>query len=492
MDQLIDSSDNESKKITKFPNFLKLLFFVEMWERFSYYGMRGLLVIFLTSQLGFKDEKAYAIYSVFAAIGYAGPVLAGFLADKLVGFRNMVLIGGIIITLGHAVMSLIELKSDLIYIGLAFIAVGTGMFKGNISNLLGSCYNANDPERNRGFTLFYVSVNLGSFIATVSCGYIAHLYGWNYGFGLAGVGMLIGLITFVNFEYILQNNIITNSGFIVRAKLLGMRTPNILFIGGIILSLAVSGVIMYSEFFASSLALVGLIVLGIFIYIIYKSTADQRKNLVVLLIMIIFFMCFFALEMQFGSLINLFTKRNVVDNILGITIPATISQAINPLSIMVFGSVIGRYMKFSPKYNTMIFASGLLSMAISFFILYIGCLNADSNGKVGYLYMFIAISVIGIGELCIGPLIQAQATLLAPRGLKGLIMGMVMLSLAFSNLAGIIISKFMSVPSIKGEVNCLESLSIYTTGFLNIALFNLGLTAIFLILYKFINGVIAK
>jgi POT family proton-dependent oligopeptide transporter len=160
MAKVIDFSDSDieqSKKITKLPNFLKLLFFVEMWERFSYYGMRGLLVIFLTSQLGFKDERAYAIYSVFAAIGYAGPVLAGLLADKLVGFRNMILSGGILITLGHATMSLIELKSDLIYVGLALIAVGTGMFKGNITNLLGACYASHDPERSRGLTLFYVA-----------------------------------------------------------------------------------------------------------------------------------------------------------------------------------------------------------------------------------------------------------------------------------------------------------------------------------------------
>ncbi len=453
---------------------------------------RGLLVIFLTSQLGFKDERAYAIYSVFAAIGYAGPVLAGLLADKLVGFRNMILSGGILITLGHVAMSLIELKSDLIYVGLALIAVGTGMFKGNITNLLGACYAPHDPERSRGFTLFYVGVNVGAFLSAISCGYVAHLYGWNYGFGLAGVGMLIGLITFVNFEYILEHN--NNASLLnpIRKQLFGIKTTNVLLIGGIISAFLVSKMIMYSEFFANALTIVGIIVFGSFLYIILKSPAEQRKNLLVLSILIIFFMCFFALEMQIGSLINLFTERNVIDQVFGVKIPSAVSQAITPLSIIILGSIIGAYMKFNPKYTTARFAFGILTMAICFFILYIGCLNADSQGKVGYLYLLIGMSFIGLGELYIGTLVQIQATLLAPNGLKGLVMGMVMLAAAFSNLAGVAISKFMSVPSINGEINNLESLAIYKLGFLNIAIFNLGLVGVFLVFYKFINNVISK
>ena len=491
MDQVMDSLDfqesivEESEKVKKFPNFLKLLFFVEMWERFSYYGMRALLVIFLTSQLGFEDKKAYAIYSVFAAIGYMGPVLGGVLADKLLGFRKMVLIGGVIMTLGHAVMVLVELNQDLIYLGLALIAVGTGMFKGNITNLLGSCYSKQDPERARGFTLFYVGVNLGSFLAAVSCGFVAHLYGWHYGFGLAGIGMAIGLFTFIRFGYVLPERdnvtrpVIINSQYMV-------------FIACILLALVVSQVIMHSETFANILALAGTFIFSGFAYLLFKLPPRQRRNLLVLSLLIVFFMLFFALEMQLGSLINLFTQRNIVSEVLGIPIPAAVSQAINPLSIIVLGSMLGLYMKFDPKYSTAIFAFGVLTMSICFFVLYIGCLNANSEGKVEYLYLLIGISFMGLGELCIGPLLQEQATLLAPNGFKGLIMGIVMLALAFSNLVGVIIAKFMSVPSVNGAVNTLQSLAIYQEGFKNIGLFNLGLVAIFLLFYRFINKVIVR
>ncbi len=498
MDQVIDSVDfqesiaEESQRVKKFPNFLKLLFFVEMWERFSYYGMRALLVIFLTSQLGFEDKKAYAIYSVFAAIGYMGPVLGGVLADKLLGFRNMVLIGGVIITLGHASMVLVELNQDLIYLGLALIAVGTGMFKGNITNLLGSCYDAHDPERARGFTLFYVGVNLGSFLAAISCGFVAHLYGWHYGFGLAGIGMAVGLFTFIKFDYVLQDRDMVTRPDIIKRKLLRINTQYMVFSGCILLAIVAAKVIMHSETFANILAVTGAFIFSIFAYLLFRLPGQQRRNLLVLSLLIVFFMLFFALEMQLGSLINLFTQRNVVSEVLGIPIPAAVSQAINPLSIIILGGMLGLYMKFDRKYSTAIFAFGVLTMSICFFVLYLGCLNANSEGKVEYLYLLIGISFMGLGELCIGPLLQEQATLLAPKGLKGMIMGIVMLALAFSNLVGVIIAKFMSVPGVNGEVNPLESLAIYQEGFRDIALFNLGLVAVFLLFYKFINKVIIR
>jgi POT family proton-dependent oligopeptide transporter len=486
MEQVIDVS-----KANRFPGFLKVLFFVEMWERFSYYGMRSLLVIFLTSHLGFEDKKAYAIYSLFAAIGYAGPVLGGFLADKLMGFRHLVLIGGIIMTLGHASLALVDFKTDMIYIGLALIAIGTGCFKGNITNLLGACYEEQATERSRGFTIFYVSVNLGGFLASVSCGYVAHLYGWEYGFSLAGIGMAIGLVTFIRCQNVLGIHGLPPKPELMRKKIFGLNIFSIIIICALCVAFLVSKILVFSESFANVLACFGILALGIFIYTITKSSAVQRKQLVALSILIAFLMFFFALEMQLGSLIALFTKRNVVDEIFGIAVPASVSQALNPLSIMIFGSLIGRYMKFNKKYTTFMFALGILTMAICFFVLYVGCLDAV-DGRVEYMYLVAAVFCMGLGELCIAPVVQEQATLLAPQHLKGFIMGIVMLSLAFSNLAGIVISKFVSVASINGEVDILESLAIYRDGFMNIGLVNLGLVVLFLCLSNFVHKVITQ
>ncbi|MCX3064903.1 peptide MFS transporter [Wolbachia endosymbiont of Drosophila pseudotakahashii] len=480
------------QKTDKFPQFLKMLCFVEMWERFSYYGTRVLLVLFLTSHLGFTDERAFTIYALFAATGYAIPILGGFLADKLMGFRNMVLLGGIVMIAGHACMSLVKFEPGFLYLGLSIIAIGTGMFKGNATNLLGSCYGKDDPERSRGFTLFYVSVNIGAILASISCGYVAHLFGWHYGFGLAGIGMSIGLIFFLKFQNLLGDSGLSPYPELMNKRILGIKIFGIVLIGSFLSSSIIAKMLIHSEFFTNMLIFVGITALGIFIYIISKLSAEQRRKLVALSILVVFFLCFFALEMQLGSLVNLFTERNVINNVLGITIPASVSQAINPLSIIIFGFLFGTYMKFKQKYATSMFTLGLLTMAMCFFTLYIGCLNSNIEGKVEYLYLIVAISFMGLGELCIAPLVQEQATTLAPKNLRGVVMGIVMLSLAFSNLAGVAISKFMSVPSVNGKINYLESLEIYKEGFLKVGIFNLMLVIVFLFFFNFIHKVVTN
>jgi POT family proton-dependent oligopeptide transporter len=471
---------------SKFPNFLKLLFFVEMWERFSYYGMRALLVLYLTSQLGFEDKKAYSIYSLFAAIGYAGPSIAGIIADKLLGFKNMVLSGGVIMTLGSFALAFSINNQSLVYTGLALMAVGTGMFKGNVTNLLGACYTPNDPAREHGFTLFYVAINLGSFIASISCSFIAKYYGWEYGFGLAGLGMLFGILTFLKYSSVVAeygnaparegNKKLSNFNYILGATLIGL-----------FLAYPVSIMLTSSEYYTDIVKYAGLIILAIMLYIIANSENKQRNNLLALSIFIVFLMIFFALEMQLGSLINLFAERNVNKEILGFAIPAAISQAINPFSIIIFGSILGGYIRPSKKYAIITFGFGLLCMAICFYILWLGCLNADVTGSTNYLYLVLGISCMGFGEVCVAPFVHAQTTLLAPKHLRGFIMGILMLSLAYSNLAGNIIAKFMSVPTVGGSVDSLQSLAIYRDGFLQIANFNMlivGLFALSTILIK--------
>lgn len=477
---------------TTTPKFLALLFFVEMWERFSYYGMRALLVLFLISELGFEDAKAYAIYSLFCAIGYAGPAISGYLADKLMGFRNMVIIGGVFMTIGNAIMTLVAYDPHLIYLGLGFVAVGTGMFKGNITSLLGSCYREDDRERDRGFTLFYVSINIGSFIASIACGYVAHLYGWHYGFGLAGIGMAIGTTTFVCCQGVLGDSGSATRPDLMKRKIWGLKPYALVVLGCVVLAFVISNMLMSSEVFAHVLSLFGVGVLGILTYIIIKLSPEERRNMIALMILIFFLMCFFALEMQLGSLINVFTDRNVAGEVFGITVPAAVSQALNPLSVIVLGGIIGAFMKFNKKYATLQCAIGLGTMVICFLVLYVGCVEADENSKVSYIYLVIAMAFMSLGELCIAPLIQAQTTLLSPKHLRGFMMGVNMLSLAFANLLGIVFAKFMSVPSVDGEVNAMQSLIVYKDGFLHITAFNLGVLAVFMVFFPFLHQVITR
>jgi POT family proton-dependent oligopeptide transporter len=477
----------------KMPNFLKLLFFVEMWERFSYYGMRALLVLFLTTQLGLSDKNAGAIYALFAAICYAGPVLGGILADKLMGFRQMVLIGGVVTALGHLSMAFVAFDSALIYYGLGLIAVGTGLLKGNITNLLGSCYGPGQAkERSQGFTLFYVGVNLGSFLASLSCAYTAHLFGWHVGFSLAGFGMLIGLLTFFKFQYILGENGLSPKPHLMQKSIFGLKPFSLVLVGAVCASVIVAQMLMNSAFFANLLAVFGVGVIMALGYILCQLTPEQRKNMLVLIVMVVFLMFFFAIEMQLGSFINLFADRNVVKHIFGFPVPASVSQAINPLTIMTIGAIIGLFVTLRKKFITARFSMGILSMAVSMLVLYAGCLSADANNHVSYAYFASGIAIMAMGELMMTPLVQEQATLLAPPHLKGFVMGVLMLSLAFSNLAGVVIMKFMAVPSVNGQVDSGQSLAIYKKGFLEMGLFNIGLFVVFLLFYRFVNGVIGK
>jgi len=474
----------------RFPKFLSVLCFTEMWERFSYYGMRALLVLFLTAKFGFQDEKAYAIYALFAAIGYAGPVIGGFLADRLMGFYHMVSIGAIIMLLGHAMLALGTHHIQVFYYGLALIAIGTGLFKGNITNLLGASYQKKDPNRERGFTLFYVGVNTGAFSAPIACAYLAKTLGWHYGFGLAGFGLLIGIIAFTRYKSTLWNyGKPAHEERMNQKVFLGLKPYPLVFIASLVASALIALIFNASEggkSTSSSFLYFGGFVFIAIGYILFSAEAKYRKSLAILGILLLFQMLFFAVEMQLGSLINLFIERNVIKELFGVQVPAAAFQSINPLFVIIFGILFSFFLKSNNKYSVFKFCLGLLTMALCFFTLYLGCLSANSEGQVSQWYLWIAMFLMGIGELWIAPLIQALVSILAPKQLRGLVMGVLFLSMCFANLLAGVVAKWMAIPSVNGKVNPLESLFIYQSGFFSIAKFNLGLTGVFAIMAPFI------
>ncbi|MBL3284250.1 MFS transporter [Rickettsiales endosymbiont of Paramecium tredecaurelia] len=476
------------EKNRRLPGFLTLLFFVEMWERFSYYGMRALLVLFLTSQLKLDDDNANHIYALFAAIGYSLPVIAGFLADKFLGFKNMVSIGGAVMILGHLILAFTGMEDRLIYLGLGVLAAGTAFFKGNITTLLGDCYAKGDPERDRGFTLFYVGVNLGALMGSITCGYMAHAFGWHYGFGTAGVGMVMGMIVFFRFKNILDGYTHTKTPKVTK-KILGINL--IVWTSLLVLALGCASTLMliFHETFVRTLTFAGVTVFCVYLSVIVRSKAEERSNLIAISILIFFVMSFFAVEMQTGSFINLFTERHVSKEVFGIFIPAAVSQGLNPLSILLFGALMGSCFKFEKKRTSFMISIGLLCLSLSCLALYIGCLFASNNSVVGYGYLLLSMFLLGFGELCSVSIMQSQITALAPYHIKGFIMGIFTLSLAFSNLLGIPLAKLVSIPS---NTQSAESLLIYQHGFFQITLATFGIFVLYLVFYRFINKAIVN
>ncbi len=466
--------------------FLPLLCFTELWERFSYYGMRALLILFLVSQLGFEDVRAYAVYSLFAFLGYLGPSVAGIVADKVTGFSTMVFSGGIVITLGHFVMAMGADSEFMIFWGIALIAVGCSLFKGNITNLLGLCYKKSDNNRTMGFTWFFMFVNIGSAAAAISCGVVAKIYGWHYGFGLAGIGMLIGLVIY----WMLYNNVLD------RIEEVGNKDKKICFLSSfvtIIISILISGICYHlvknAEYFIEYANYTAVFVVSAVIYIIHKSSYGERKRIYSLLVLILFTAIFFGLEMQIGSLVNLFVERNVDMTFLGYKLPASISQSINPMSIMLFGFVVTTIIKPSEKRGLFYFGIGILTMILACASFYIGCMFPNIEGETNVAFTIVSLAFMGIGELFIVPFIHSKTTNLSPERYKGFMMGVLMFFLAYSNLAGKVIAKFMSVP--KGYVSRFESLAIYKTGFMTLSNFYLVVFLLFLFSTFFIRSVVS-
>ena len=466
---------------------LLLLLFIETWERFSYYGMRALLVLYLVSSLGFSDPKAYSVYALFAAIGYAIPFFAGMLADRYIGFQKIIIIGATLMCVGHFLMAATDINHYFLYFGLPFIAVGTGFFKGNVTSLLGSIYENEDhysTARDKGFSLFYVAINLGSFSASIACGYIAHKFGWHYGFGLAGVGMLIGLLAFLKYKHVLGKHGLPP----IDSKHTDILKATIFALAMLICSFYM---IYNSEFFSGYFSYIGIVILAIVIKIIYDCSSLERKRIALLLILTFFLLCFFALEMQLGSLINLFTERNVNRIVFGYEIPSAIFQAVNPFTILIIGPIIAQALAFLSKQSPLPrFSLGLALNILCFVSIYIGCTEAI-NGKAELIYLIVGVIFMGLVELFIAPLLQSLYAYLSPQKYKGLLMGLLMLSLSYANLAAVFLGKFMSIP--KGSIaDPIASMEIYKDGFFRILEFNFFLFIAFILLHPLLNKLLKQ
>lgn len=481
-----------SSNILKMPSFLRLLFFTAMWERFSYYGMRALLVLFLTSQLGFTDTRAYAIYALFAALGYTGPVLGGVVADKWLGFRQSVLMGGVVIALGHFLMLFMPQSEAFLYLGLGFIAVGTGLFKGNITSLVGACYKSDDKNRDTGYTMFFVGINLGAMLAMLSCGAVASQFGWHYGFGLAGIGMVLGVIIFMRYQYVLGESGLAFCGIQKTSFVPRFKTQFWIFGLAVLAAVAASVMVAYSEKLTQVLYVFGLGLLVYLGYVLMKLNAKERTNTFILLILTLFFMLFFALEMQLGALFNLFTDRNVDKVIFGYFVPTAMHQAINPLTVFTMGPILSAlFFRLGRSWTMKRFGFGLSTLFLCFLVLYWGCKTADARGMVAYPYLALGIGLMSVGELCLAPLIQNLYSQLAPRQMKGFMMGVLMLSLAFSNLIGNWVARTMAVEG-TDKLSSVTSLAIYLKGFEKVMMCSAFFLFVFGLVYPLLHRHLVK
>ena len=470
----------------KQPKALYLLFFAQMWECFSYYGMRVLLVLFMTKSLAYSDHRAFGVYAVYTALVEASGVLGGYLADKILGLRRAIFIGVFVIIIGHLSMAL-PLGIPTFYLGLGLIIVGTGLFRTNCTALLGLFYEPQDPRRDSGFTLFYVGINIGGFIASLACGYVGETFGWHYGFSLAAFGMLLGNVTLYKFRYLLEGK--------------GMPPQNVSFstvsLGKVLIFLAIplmTWMVFYHDIFIHVLPLFLLAAVTYAIKQARGCSLIEQKKMGVLGIFILLLALFFAFEEQLGSTLILFSQRHVDRNLLGFVIPASSLITINPLTIMILGPFISRILQHYQQKKNRPFKT-ISKISFSFFLLglaflaiYLGCFNSNNDQIVKLPYIALGFMMIASAELFVGPVLYAACTALAPQRLLGIMMGMVMLGYSLANLLSGILSKLMAITKEEnGEIALEASLLVYSNGFYHITLVCMIIALLVFMCRRFIN-----
>jgi len=507
------------------PRGLVILFLTEMWERFSYYGMRGLLILYLTQHFLFSDERSTVLYGAYTALVYVMTIIGGVLADRYLGSRKAVTFGAILLVLGHlgmafegsgsrqimrfngaeyqltldgrggdanqvvialdqpgqpssriafddggsamlvaepaavglpAAINISEytlrtetqsLYLNILYLSLALIITGVGFLKANISTMVGDLYGFGDTRRDSGFTIFYMGINLGSFLASIFCGYLGIVYGWKYGFGLAGIGMLAGLVIFLRYQSWLEGRGEPPDPLSLRKKVLGPLTvENLCYLTGLGI-IAVSMLLVMNAHLVHQgyVGMLGVIILVVLLgYTFIALQGIERNRMLAALYFILAQIPFWALFEQGGSSLNLFTDRLVDRTLFGFSVPAPVFQSLNAAFIVIFAPllawcwVILARRGLNPS-TPVKFALGVFMAGLGFLALVGGMKVSGAAGMTAVYFIFLIYWIHTIGELMLSPVGLSAVTKLAPARAVGMTMGAWFLYSGLSNyLAGII------------------------------------------------------
>ena len=471
------------------PKGLVVLFMTELWERFSYYGMRALLILYLTKHFVFDDAKAGMIYGSYAALIYALPVLGGLIADRYLGMKKAIIFGAVLLVIGHLGMAVEGPQAEILdgeiirsnfhlqvfYFALGFIVVGVGFLKASISTLVGLLYEKNDTRRDSGFTIFYMGINIGAFIATLLCAYIGEEYGWRFGFGLAGLGMIIGLITFLTGVKWLGNlGSPPSSDKLSKNLFLYISLEKSIYFFGFMLVILVWYLIQMSGELGIFLIGIGTITISWIIwYCIKECSKNERNRILVMLFLIACSVLFWALFEQAASSLTLFTDRNVM---MGSWFSAGMFQALNPFFIIILAPVFASIWFFTSRKGIepstpKKFSLALIQVGLGFAVLVLGSNFAGPDGKVAVIFLVMMYLLHTTGELCLSPVGLSMITKLSVPKIAGLMMGVWFLSSSFAAYVAGWIAGLMAIESDDGvSLGGLESLVIYTNIFEKLAI----------------------
>lgn len=467
----------------KYPKQLWYLFFSEMWERFSFYGMRGMLAVFMVSQLKMDETTANLQYGATQAWVYAFTFIGGLFADKILGLRKSLFWGGILMIVGSVILAFSP--KDLFFTGIGFTIVGTGFFKPNISSMVGQLYKDNDIRRDAGFSLFYAGINLGALLGGYVCiavangtlwqGFVPENLRWNYAFGFAAVVMVISLLTFTQTQKSLGEiglSPLKNSDNSKR-KIYEIATyiGSLIIIPIIILMVANT---IYTDYFMMIIGPVSILYL---FYEMRNFSVAENKKLIAALVFIIFSIFFWAFYEQSGGSLSLFAANNLNTNLLGIELdPNGVNNSSGAFFVIVFAALLGVLWIWMAKRkiepNTVVkFGLGFLFLAGGFWVFYYTKFFAGADGKTSLNLFTFGWFIITFGELCLSPIGMSAMTKLSPQKLQAVIMGMWFLASAYGQyFAGLLGA---NIAEASKDATNLEKLNTYADGYQQLAIYAL-------------------
>ena len=457
----------------KYPKQLWSLFTVEMWERFCFYGMRGMLTVFMASQLGLTDKAANLQYGAIQAFVYAFTFIGGLFADKILGFRKSLFWGALLMVAGGFIIAVSP--EQFFYIGICFSIVGTGFFKPNISSMVGQLYKDGDTRRDAGFSLFYAGINLGATLGGLLMVWVGLHVSWSLAFALVGVVMSISLVTF----YFTQHSMgpigfapIKELGSVSRARMLEIAT----YIGSLLSLPLILILVKNSNYTDMVMYVVGPAALLYVFYEMTKYSVEERKKLIAALMFIVFSIFFWAFFEQSGGSLALFAYNNLHDSLFGIKgiDPNVVNNIANSVFVILFAAPLGMLWIWLAKRKkepsaSVKFGLGFLLLAVAFFVFYSTIKFADSNGLTSLEIFTLGYFIITFGELCLSPIGLSLMTKLSPAPMQGLMMGMWFLASAYGQYVAGLLGAGMSTAD--ENATAMDKLISYTNGYQQLAIY---------------------
>jgi len=488
------TAQNSEATLFGHPTGLFYLFFAELWERFSFYGMRALLTLYMVEEifksLSNRDFATAAVYASYGSLVYASTVIGGQVSDKILGMRSSIFLGGVLMAIGHFVLAI---ENDIaFFLALAFIIVGNGFFKPNISTFVGALYEDGDVRKDSGFTIFYMGINIGGWIAPLLCGGLAVTYGYHYGFALAGFGMMAGLIFFWSG---IKRNVFGDKGLppnmeVYEKPVLGIPQKTLIPLLSVLFVPVIAYILSSYESITTKdtfligeknlvgiiFLVIGLVITAYMIKILAKVTSEERKKLMMAILITFFMTLFWGFHELSGSVITLFASRNVA---LDGFMTAAQTNSLNSMFIILLAIPISWLWGYLTKKNLnprtpYKFGLGLVLAGASFYVLALSKGSADENGMVPFAYLIVMYLVLSIGELFMSPVGLSKITSLSPKRIVAFMMGIWFLSSAYAFQIVGFIGKQLAVESTDVNVGGLDTLAIYTDGFMLISQYALG------------------